>query len=224
MERVVMIGGRGTAVVVAEQLLDAIERHGAPFEFLGYAFDDETLGPEIDGFPILCKTYEAYEKYRRMPEVKFLYQLYRPDLMKERVGLFQSFQIPQDRMFTLIHPNSYVARSAKVGPGTVVCSFAVVNPNSNTGANSSILTGALVGHDTQLGDHSFLAAQTCIGSNVRMGIGNFIGLNATIRNFVSCGDFSIIGANSNVVKNVDNEQVLYGNPAKVRTGLGGPIR
>lgn len=35
MDKVVIVGGRGTAVVVAEQIHDATQRHNAPYERLG---------------------------------------------------------------------------------------------------------------------------------------------------------------------------------------------
>ena len=39
-EKVVIIGGKGTAVVIAEQIYDAHARFGMDIEVLGFAFDD----------------------------------------------------------------------------------------------------------------------------------------------------------------------------------------
>ena len=41
--KVVVIGGKGSAVVVGEQVYDA-QLKGANIEFLGYAFDDPNFG------------------------------------------------------------------------------------------------------------------------------------------------------------------------------------
>ena len=63
MDKVVIIGGKGSAVVIAEQLYDMQIKTGNA-EFIGFAFDDEKIGQSINGFPVLCKTYEAYEKFK----------------------------------------------------------------------------------------------------------------------------------------------------------------
>jgi hypothetical protein len=44
------------------------------------SFDDDSFGNEINGFPILCKTYEAYMKFGKMNDVKFLFQMNNPNI------------------------------------------------------------------------------------------------------------------------------------------------
>lgn len=54
---------------------------------LGFAFDDLSNGKEINGFPILCNTYNAYERYKNFNDVGFIFQIYRPDILRERIDL-----------------------------------------------------------------------------------------------------------------------------------------
>lgn len=210
--------------MVAEQMLDAIERYELPVQLLGYAFDDEKLWPEINGLPVLCNTYDAWDRFREDESVHFLYQMYRGDLVRERAQLLESFGIPRERLYTFIHPSATVARSASIGPGTAICANTVVNPNARIGACVTINSGCLVGHDTEVGDYNFFGAHVVVGSNVRLGEANFIGLNSTIRNFIEIGDEAMIGAGSNVVKPVESTSLVYGNPARARGKLGNPIR
>lgn len=86
-------------------------------EFLDFAFDDEAFGTEINGFPILAKNYEVFEKYKADLEVKFIFALYRPDLIKERIALRDSYGIPRERWANFIHHTVYVAKSVKMGYG-----------------------------------------------------------------------------------------------------------
>ena len=224
MERIVIIGGKGTAVVIAEQIWDAQQRYAAKVEVLGFAFDDESFGAEINGFPILCKTYEARNKYRNCEDVKFIFSLYRPDLMQERVKLRESYSIPIAKYYTFIHPSVLVARSARIGNGCVLCANVVVNPNATIGDFNTINTSCLIGHDTAIGNSNYIAGHASVGSNVRIGDGVFVGLNASIRNFLTLGDYAFISMAANVVKNVEPGQCIMGNPGRVRDGLNNPVR
>ena len=211
--KIIIIGGKGTAVVVAEQIIDAIERFGYNAEILGFAFDDPTMDQVME-FPILCHSYEAKEKYSQYDDVKFLYLLYRSDLIKVRSELRDSFNIPKEKYLNFIHPTAYVARSVKMGYGNIILSNCVFNSNAQLGSFNTFNVACLVGHDTKIGDSNFCAAHTCIGSNLNISDMNFFGINCCVKNKVVMGNCNIIGQCANVVKDVANDMVLIGNPAK----------
>lgn len=214
-EKVVIIGGKGTAVVIAEQIYDAAYRFGREIEVLGFAFDDPAYKEGINGWPVLCGTREAYDKYKDDQSVKFVFALYRSDLLKERISLRDSLNIPKNRFLSFIHPSAYVAKSAKLGVGHIILANCAINNNVVIGDFNTMNTNSLIGHDTIIGDNNFMAAHTCIGSGLKIGNGNFTGLNCSIKNFVEIGDYNLIGMASNVVKNVTDGNILVGNPAKL---------
>lgn len=213
MDKIIVIGGKGSAVVIAEQIWDTQEKTGN-VEFLGFAFDDESFGTEINGFPILCKTYEAYHKFREKDDVKFVFALYRSDLMRERSALRDSYQIPLDRYANFIHHSAFVAKSVKMGYGNVILANSVINPNVILGNYNVIQSNVLVGHDACMGNSNFLAAHTAVGSHTTLGTGTFIGLNSSLNNNITVGDYAFCGMASNVIKSVRAETVVYGNPAR----------
>ena len=212
-DKIIIIGGRGGAVVLGEQIYDA-QLRGAPVEFLGYAFDDETLGQDVNGFPIHCKTYEANEKFKTYDDVKFIYQMWRPDLIKERIELLNSYKIPKEKYFTFIHPSAIVAKSAIIGLGTSILGHCVINANAVIGNHCTIHSNTLVGHDTKMGDYNFIAAHTAIGSNNVIGDENFFALKCSINNKIVIGNNCIIAMAANVLKSVDSGVNVMGNPAK----------
>lgn len=224
MDKVIIIGGKGTAVIIAEQIYDAINKYNQNIDFLGFAFDDETMGDSINGFPLLCKTYDAYKKYGHLNDVKFIYSLYRPDLMKIRSELLYSFNIPDNKMFTFIHPTATILKSVQYGPGNVFLANVVANTNVKIGKNNTFNVGGLIGHDTTMGDNNFCAAQICLGSNITIGNGNFFGMNSAMKNFLQIGNYNIVGMSSNVQKNIGDEDVVYGNPAVSKGKLNNIIR
>jgi sugar O-acyltransferase (sialic acid O-acetyltransferase NeuD family) len=213
MDKVIVIGGKGSAVVIGEQIYDMQIKNGN-VEFLGFAFDDENFGDSINGFPILCKTYEAYEKYKIYDDIKFIYQLYRPDLMKKRIDLLNSFRIPVNKFYTFIHQTATIAKSAKIGYGTAIMANTVVNSNAVIGNHCTIHSNSLIGHNTKMGSYNFVAAHSVVGSSSIIGDGNFFGLNSTFNNYIEIGDYNFVGMASNVVKGLDSNQKVYGNPAK----------
>lgn len=213
-KKVIIIGGIGTAVNIAEQMQDAIDNHGMKDEFLGFAFDDEKYGEQINGFPLLCKTREVFDKYGNYNDVFFIYQLYRPDKLKERAGWLPEFKIPTERYYNFIHPSATLLRSVKMGFGNVIQAGCVVSANAAMGNHNTFNSTCLFGHDTKIGDHNFFAAHALIGSNVKMGNFVFMGLNSAVNNMIEIQDNIMIGMGANVIKGLESNQLVLGNPAK----------
>lgn len=213
MTKVVIIGGRGTAIVIADQIYDAHIRFGMDIEVLGLALDDRTMGNEICGYPILCGIREVYEKFKDNDDVKFIYSLYRSDQIRERCKLLYSLDIPADKWLNFIHPSAMVARSVKMGYGNVVLANCVINSNTEIGNFNTLNSGTLLGHDIRVGNNNFFAAQVTVGSLLEIGDMNFIGLNSAIKQGVHLGEAILVGQASNVTHSFDHDETVFGNPA-----------
>lgn len=224
MEKIIIIGGRGTAIVIADQIYDAYKRFNAQVEVLGLALDDLSGGDTISGYKILCGIKELYAKYGKYNDVKFLYSLYRPDCMDERTKILYDLNIPKEKFATFIHPSVMLAKSAKIGIGNVFLANVVVNSNAMIGDFNTVNSGTLLGHDIRIGNNNYFAGQVCVGSGLHIGNRNFFGLNTSIRNGIEIGDSNIVGMSSNITKDVTDHNVLYGNPAQVKPQLNHIIR
>lgn len=222
--KIVLIGGRGTAIVIADQIYDANKRFGMNVEVIGLALDDHSGGDEISGYPIVCGVRDAYATYAKYNDVYFIYQLYRPDVMHERVQILQSLNIPAEKFCNFIHPSVMLSRSAKIGYGNVLLANTVVNCNAKIGNFNTVNSGVLLGHDIEIGNNNYFAGQVCVGSGLKIGNENFIGLNSSVRNGIEIGDRNIVGMSSNITKSVTDDNVLYGNPAVIKPKLNHIIR
>lgn len=222
--KVVLIGGIGTAIVIADQIYDAQKRFGVDIEVIGLALDDHSRGDEISGYPILCGVREAYEKFKSYPDVKFIYQLYRPDVIRERTNLLYSLNIPLEKFTNFIHPSVMLAKSAKIGIGNVLLANVIVNCNAVIGNFNTVNSGTLLGHDITIGNNNYFAGQVCVGSGLTINDMNFFGLNTSIRNGITIGSGNVIGMASNITKNVTDDNILYGNPAVIKPKLNHIIR
>lgn len=218
-KKVIIIGGKGTAVNIAEGIWDAQVNHGAPVEFLGFAFDDLSNGNSVNGFPILCKTTEVWEKYKEEEDVHFIFQMNHQNKMKERMELIDSYGIPPERWFTFIHPTAFVSKSAKIGHGTVVFVGCAIHANAEIGNHCTFSALTTIGHDTIIGNHVFMSTHVCIGSYAKLGENTFFGQNSTVTGSVKIEKENLIGLGAVVVKDIEvTNQVIIGFPAKpVRT-------
>lgn len=210
--KIIVIGGKGTAIDIGEQIVNAREQFNAPMELLGWACDDEKLGPEINGYPVLCKPRELAEKFDD-PEIKLIFSLYKADKMEERGNLLMSYGIAPARFANFVHPMAYVAKSVTMGVGNVIFSHTSIFSNVKVGDYNIFYAGSIIGHDTQIGNSNFFATAD-VGSENVIGNGIFMGMNSTIKGSLNIGNYAFIGMGSNVVKNVETHQVVFGNPAK----------
>ena len=222
--KIIIIGGRGTAIVIADQIYDAEKRYGTKTEVIGLALDDLSGGDNINGYPILCGIRDVFNRYGQYNDVKFIYQLYRPDVMHERTEILKSLNIPFEKFFNFIHPSVMLSKSASIGVGNVLLANVVVNCNAKIGNFNTVNSGTLLGHDISIGNNNYFAGQVCVGSGLKIGNENFIGLNTSIRNGISIGDNNIVGMSSNITKDVDDNNVLYGSPAVIKPKLNHIIR
>ena len=213
-KKIIMLGGIGTAVNIAEQMQDAIDNYGLKDDFLGFAFDNEDFGDIINGYPVVGKTREVWDKYGKYNDVYFMYQLYRPDKIKERAGWLPQFKIPAERYYNFIHPTALISKSAEMGFGNAIQAGTVLGSNVKMGNHNTFNSTVLLGHDTIIGNHNFFAAHSLIGSNIRMGDYVFLGLNAALNNTITVGNNIMVAMGSNVIKSLESNQLVIGTPAK----------
>jgi sugar O-acyltransferase (sialic acid O-acetyltransferase NeuD family) len=211
--KIIIIGAKGTAIDIGEQIVNAREMYNVDVEFLGWAVDDKSIGDEINGYPVLCKPRELAEKFDE-PDIKLIYSLYHANKMEERVDLLQNYGIELHRFANFIHPLAYVAKSVSLGMGNAILSHVAIFSNAVMGNFNIIYSGSIVGHDTKIGNSNFLATVD-IGSECVVGNGAFMGMQSTIKSGLCIGDYAFVGMGSNVLRNVEARQVVYGNPAHV---------
>jgi UDP-perosamine 4-acetyltransferase len=114
-----------------------------------------------------------------------------------------------------IHPRAVVSPSVKLGPGVTIMAGAVINASANVGANVIINTGVIIEHDCVLGDHVHVATGARLAGGVSVGEGSHIGIGASVRQSIRIGRNVIVGAGAVVVKDIPDNVVAAGVPARV---------
>ena len=114
-----------------------------------------------------------------------------------------------------IHPQAVLSPSAQIGRGPTVMAGAVINAAARLGENVIVNSGAIVEHDCVIGNHVHIASGARLASTVHVGDSAHIGLGACVRQCVRIGAGAIVGAGAVVVKDVPDDAVVVGVPARV---------
>ncbi len=121
-----------------------------------------------------------------------------------------------------IHPRAQIARTAAVGPGSIVNAGAVVQPFARVGRAAMIHANVVIEHDCQLGDYVNLAPGARLAGWVRVGDGSTVFTGANVAPGVKIGDRARVAAGATVLEDVPDDALAAGVPAVVerRSGAG----
>lgn len=115
---------------------------------------------------------------------------------------------------TAVHPSVQIGKGVTIEEGSVVMANAVINPDTVIGSHCIINTAATVDHDNRIGDFVHLSPGAHTGGGVTIGNDSWIGLGVSVINNLTIGENVVIGAGSVVIRDVESNAVMIGNPAK----------
>ena len=212
-KKVVILGGEGNGGIIANAILDANHRGYDEWECVGFLNDRYPKGTVIDSFPVVGSIKNDVRHFLD-DDFYFINAVLRIDGQIERLRMFYELGIPDDRLAVFVHPTAYVAPNVVLSPGCVIMPNVSMSSNTRLERGCLVMVGATIGHDNIIGEFCHIAAQACVGSKLLVGKGVHFGLNCTVRENLRIGDYATIGMGAVLTKNVGNEEIWAGNPAK----------
>lgn len=131
-------------------------------------------------------------------------------IRKIKASKFASTKFP-----SFVHKSSVVYPSVSIGKGSLILPNAVLDAESTVGDFCIVNNNATVSHNVILENYVHVAINVAIAGGVRVGEGTLLGAGSIILPEVTIGKWAVIGAGSVVTKNVPDNALVYGNPAKI---------
>lgn len=171
--------------------------------------DDSITNRVIDEVPVftLEETLNQFDK----SELEFIVTAGEPTSRKFLYDKLEKYNL---QYISVLEPAFKVSRFSSIMDGTIVHIGATVTVNVHIGKGCLINKHSVIGHDVTVGDYTVISPNVSIGGDVSIGKKCYLGSGAIIRNGIKIGENSIIGMGSVVLKDVEPNSVIVGNPAK----------
>ncbi len=132
------------------------------------------------------------------------------NVRKVKANKFSKAKFP-----SFIHSSSVIYPSANVGKGSLILPNAVLDAECRVGNFCIINNNATVSHNVVIEDFVHIAINVAIAGGVSVGEGSLLGAGSIILPDIKIGKWAVIGAGAVVTKDVPDNAVVYGNPARI---------
>ena len=202
-EEVIVLGFGGNAI-------DFFDTIACNFTIIGFIDDDEKKHHlSYNGIGVYPRTFIDFN-----PNSKIISLIGSEKTIKIRNEIIKEFNIPNERFVSAIHPKAIISDDAIIGFDVVIMAGVVVTSNAKIGNHIFILANTVIHHDVRIDDFTLIGSNVTIAGNVIIEKNCYIGSCCSIKNDIRIGGESIIGMASNVLKSVDPNSIMVGNPAK----------
>jgi len=207
-KKLILIGGGGHCKVVIS-ILKKLKN----FEIVGIV-DNYKVESLIEGIKIIGIDNDLKDFFKRgiknalitVGSIKNNSKRYKLFTLAKKIG----YKFP-----IIVSPDAIVDESVRIDEGTVIMPGCILNIGTSFGKNCIINTGSIIEHDCKIRDHCHLAPGVHISGSVEIDELSFIGIGSTIIQGVKVGKNVTIGAGSVVIKDIPDNVIALGNPAKI---------
>ncbi len=198
MNKAVIIGASGHGRVIASILAD---QFGEILFVDANPYDDSVLDQKV-----LFQRIDDYRGY------KFFLGIGNNEI---RTILFSQLNELGIICSNCIAEQTFIARDAMIEQGVVICPGAVVGSKAVLHNNTIVNTLSSVDHDCILGENSQVTAGVTFGGNTVVGENCFFGIKSATIPGIKVGNNSKIMAGSVLYKDVPDNVLVGGNPARL---------
>jgi sugar O-acyltransferase (sialic acid O-acetyltransferase NeuD family) len=208
MKNIVIIGAGGFGREV-KTIIDAINKNGTIYTFLGYYDDGVEVGKMINNFPVIGKV-DDLNKITKKTAV--LLGVGNP---KTKTKIIASLHNDNLIFPTIIHPSVCISDDfVTIDDGCIICAGSIITCNIAIGKFVTLNLMCTIGHDTVIEDYASFMPSVNISGEVHIEQKVYVGTGAKIINQLTIGDSTIVGAGAVVSKSLPKNCTAVGIPAK----------
>ena len=204
-----IIGSGGFAKEVYFLADELLEEKDDFMGFIDYKPEEKTVIARGQILPVIDEDY-FLEHVLPSEGINLYHGIGDPKLLGKLSKQFENYIFPN-----LIHPNFIGDRkSIQLERGNIITAGCVFTVDIKIGSHNIFNLNSTVGHDTVIGDCNVFNPGANISCSVKIGSRNLFGTNSTVLQFIEIGNGNILGASSLANKNIGNESIMVGVPAK----------
>lgn len=209
MKHLIIVGARGWGREVYAAAKGTKAYRDGEYDIKGFldSKSDAFEGLRGEYPPILC----APENYEIQHDDVFFIAMGEPYWRKHYAELMEAkgaeFQ-------TIICDGAYINPTAQIGEGSFISGWMTVSDNVVIGKHVMIHAFSTIGHDCSIGDYCSLSGYVFLGGGVQLGEGTIMCPKSMVIPHKKIGKWTLVAANSVVMRNVQDEAHVMGNPAK----------
>lgn len=175
-------------------------------------FDDinNNVGDVFQKYRVINSRGKAVEYFEKVSPY-FSVGVGKPKL---RERFYNEFKDLGGRSQSLVSPYARVGGHVDVSDSATILANACISNSVVLGLGSLIYYNVIITHDCKIGDFVELSPGATILGNVCVGDYCHIGANATILSGLKIGKNSLIGAGAVVTKDVEENSIMVGVPAR----------
>ena len=117
-------------------------------------------------------------------------------------------------LLTVIHPTCYVASTATIGVGAILCPFAFIGPYAVLAPHVTMNVHSGCGHNARIGSFSVISPYASVAGAAQVGERAFLGSYAFVAPEKKVGDNTKLSAGAFALENIPANALALGNPAR----------
>jgi len=209
MIRVLILGADPQARIIPDIIgfLEDMELLG----FVDWANERRFLIGDAAGFPVFNGTQFPEELKSKLGPFEVIIAM---SQMEKRKELIRQVHETSLASVTIIHPSAIISQSAKIGRGCLIAPGVIIGPGVEIGDHTILNSAVTIDHDTIIQENVIMGSGVHLPGYVKVLSDTFIGVGSCCVNGVTIGRNCLIGAGSVVTKDVPDDVLAAGVPAR----------